>query len=144
MLAPGLLADVIAALTVDEDEVLHAYQDSEGFWTIGIGTLIDKRKGGGITHEEALYLCRNRVESKAAELDEQIPWWSSLAPELGPVLLNMAFNMGVDGLLGFHDFLAALEQGDRKAARVAMLDSKWARTVGARATRLANVVHPEG
>jgi lysozyme len=31
-------------LTRDEGRVRHAYQDHLGFWTIGVGRLIDQRK----------------------------------------------------------------------------------------------------
>lgn len=45
----------------DEGYRKSAYQDHLGFWTIGIGTLIDERKGAGITVDEAKYLLRNRL-----------------------------------------------------------------------------------
>ena len=39
--------------------------------------------------------------------------------------------------LGFHNTLAAIEAGNYAAASGGMLASKWAKQVGARATRLA-------
>ena len=39
-------------------------------------------------------------------------------------LLDMAYQLGVDGLLGFHDMLAALERGDYQAAKAAALSSR--------------------
>ena len=49
----------------------------------------------------------------------------------------MAFNLGVNGLLGFRKTLALIEAGDYTKASVEMLDSKWARQVKGRATRLS-------
>jgi lysozyme len=49
----------------------------------------------------------------------------------------MTFNMGVGRLSGFKNFLAAMAAGDWKTARNEMLDSTWAKQVGARAQRLA-------
>ena len=46
----------------------------------------------------------------------------------------MAFNMGVGGFLAFRQMLRAIE-----AAREA-LDSRWARQVGARAARIADML----
>lgn len=43
-------------LETDEGRVPHAYQDHLGYWTIGVGHLIDKRKGGGLTPDEVDYL----------------------------------------------------------------------------------------
>jgi lysozyme len=125
-----------ADLVRDEDEVLHAYQDSEGYWTIGAGILIDKRRGGGITREESRYLLRNRVARTMASLSERLPWWSELSPNRQRALVNMAFNLGLDGLLEFKRFLAALQARRWADAVAEMKDSRWARQVGERARRL--------
>ena len=66
---------LIRELERDEGRVLHAYQDSRGFWTIGIGRLIDKRKGGGISNEEADLLKRNDIARFKRDLDRVAPWW---------------------------------------------------------------------
>ncbi len=124
-------------LVRDEGEALHCYQDSAGYWTIGVGILIDPRRGGGITREESRYLLANRIAGKVAELDAALPWWRSLSPNRQRVLLNMVFNLGLKGLLGFRGTLAAIQRGDYERAHEGMLASKWARQVGARARRLA-------
>jgi lysozyme len=49
----------------------------------------------------------------------------------------MAFNMGISGLLEFHDTLAKIQTGDYTGAAKGMLQSKWATQVGDRAHRLA-------
>lgn len=124
-------------LRADEGEVLHAYPDSEGYWTIGIGVLIDKRKGGGITREESEYLFMNRMRSKAAELDQRLSWWRRLNDARQGVLLGMAFQMGVDGLLGFVNTLEMVKVDDYQNAAKGMLNSKWARQTPERAKRMA-------
>lgn len=128
---------IIAQLRRDEGEVLHAYQDHLGFWTIGIGVLIDKRKGGGITQEESEYLFLNRLREKERVLRNKLPWFARLDDARQGVLLNMAYQMGVEGLLAFKNTLAAVEAGDYKKAAEGMLASKWAQQTPARATRLA-------
>jgi len=127
-------------LVRDEREVLHAYQDSEGYWTIGIGTLIDERKGGGITHDEALLLLRNRINLAKAAIGRRLPWVSELDPVRADALVNMAFNLGVDGLLEFQHFLAALARKDYDTAAAEMLNSLWVNQVGDRARRLAEQI----
>ena len=52
-------------------------------------------------------------------------------------LLNMAFNLGVDGLLGFYNTLSSVRAGDYDKAGDNMLASKWARQVKGRAVELA-------
>lgn len=136
-------ATLLAALERDEGFVPHAYIDSEGYLTIGIGTLIDKRRGGGITHDEAVYLLRNRLAAKIADLDRELPWWRMLSPARQRVLANLAYNLGIGtrtppkGLLAFRNTLAAVERGDYEAASRGLLDSLWAKQVGDRAKRLA-------
>lgn len=132
----AVVTDLRSQLIRDEDEVLHAYPDSEGYWTIGVGRLIDKRKGGGISHEEAMYLLDNDIAHVEAELMKQIPWIAGIDEVRRSVLYNMAFNLGVDGLLKFQNTLAALHMKDYKGAAEAMLESHWAQQVGDRARRL--------
>lgn len=121
----------------DEGEVLTAYQDTLGFWTIGVGRLIDKRKGGGITAEESAYLLANDIEKRLGELERRLPWFSRLDEPRRGALLNMSFQLGVDGLLGFTNTLAMIERGDYEGAAAGMLNSLWARQTPARAKRLS-------
>ncbi|MCG3134208.1 MAG: hypothetical protein HMLKMBBP_01500 [Planctomycetes bacterium] len=127
-----------------EGFVPHAYQDSLGWWTIGIGRLIDKRKGGGITREEALYLLRNDIEEKVEDLDYHLPWWRKLDGVRQRALLDMAFNLGIAKLLTFKTTLSLIKAGNYEDAATAMLQSKWARQVGLRpgqrAHRLASMM----
>lgn len=127
--------DLISQLVRDEGEVLHAYQDSLGFWTIGSGILIDAKKGGGITHEENLYLLNNRAEKARAFVRTQLPWSLGLDEVRRAVLENMAFNMGAS-LLNFHHMLAAMQSSDWATAGRQGRESLWHKEVGGRAERL--------
>jgi hypothetical protein len=74
------LADITQRLIADEDEVLHVYPDHLGFATIGVGRLVDPRKGGGITQEESRYLLRNDIARRIAECEQRFEWWGLLDP----------------------------------------------------------------
>ena len=130
--------DSYSQLKRDEGEKLYAYQDHLGFWTIGIGILIDKRKGGGLRPEESEFIFRNRLKLLDAELTDRLPWISKLDPARKGVLINMAFQMGIAGLLAFKNTLAMIEAGKYQDAAKAMLQSKWATQTPARAQRLSN------
>jgi len=131
---------LLEELIRDEGVVPHAYQDSEGFWTIGVGRLIDKRRGGKLSDDEIEYLLINDVTRVVAELDRRLPWWRELDPVRRRVIVNMAFNLGVTGLLGFRNTLAHVRAGRWEAASRGMLASKWARQVKGRAVRLAKMM----
>lgn len=129
-------AAVRAQLRVDEGFVPHAYQDSLGYWTIGIGRLVDKRKGGGISEDEAEMLLDNDLAKVEGELLGELPWVAGLDSARKQVLANMAFNMGMPTLLTFRATLAAVQRGDYAKAADQMKASKWRSQVGARADRL--------
>lgn len=121
----------------DEGEVLHAYKDHLGYLTIGIGRMIDRRGGGGITHEEAMYLLRNDISKRDKALRDKFYWYDELNDARRGVLLNMSFQMGIDGLLGFVNTLELIRKGSYKKAAEGMLNSLWARQTPARAKRLS-------
>lgn len=121
----------------DEGFEPHAYTDSLGFLTIGCGRLIDSRRGGGISKDEAMYLLNNDIANRVDALRYHIPWINDLDEARAGVLINMAFQLGVYGLLGFKNALAYVEDGDYVGAAYEMLDSRWARQTPERAARLA-------
>lgn len=133
---------VTARLVSDENEVLHAYQDHLGFWTIGVGILIDQRKGGGITQEESRYLLRNRIRQRAAQCGERFDWWQVVDEVRRGVIICMAFQLGTNGVANFHRMCAALRIRDYNTAALEMLDSDWnsAKQTPARAQRMARIM----
>jgi lysozyme len=56
------------------------------------------------------------------------------------IVMDMAFNMGVPRLCKFKKMWAAIEAGDFDTASVEMLDSRWARQVKSRATKLSDAM----
>lgn len=133
---------LIQELERDEGRVLHAYQDSLGWWTIGIGRLIDKRKGGGISNEEADYLKRNDIAKVKADLDRVAPWWRSVSPARQRAIQNLAFNLGAGGLVEkWPNTVAKMKAGDWAGAAAAIRGNRvWVGQVGARAERIAKQI----
>jgi len=121
----------------DEGERLSAYQDHLGYWTIGIGRLIDSRRGGGISTDESTMLLRNDIARIRVELLQRLPWFVHLDPVRQGVLMNMTFQMGINGVMAFQDTLAKVQASDYAAAADRMLQSKWATQTPERANRLA-------
>jgi lysozyme len=129
--------ELIRQLKADEGVVSHAYQDHLGYWTIGVGRLIDKRKGGGLRPSEIDFLLQNDIDDRIEALTRRLPWFQDLDDARRGVLLNMSFQLGVDGLLTFKNTLKLVELGDYAAAAKNMLLSKWATQTPARANRMA-------
>ena len=116
---------------------LLPYRDTVGKWTIGYGRNLSDR---GITRSEAECLLRNDLRDVTAGLDRLLPWWRELDVVRRAVLVDMAFNLGVGGLVKFTTPLAAVRVGQWEAAAAGLMRSKWARQVGARAVRLATMM----
>jgi lysozyme len=118
------------------------YPDTHGYLTIGHGFLIDSRKAGaGISEEESLLILKHRLKHRVMpQLDAKIPWWRSLNAARRAILLSMAWQMGVPGLLRFKRTLAAIQEGDYARGARGMMSSLWARQTPGRAKRHADVM----
>lgn len=115
----------------------HVYRCTAGKLTIGYGYNLQ----AGMPEDEAHLLMRHRLNKIDGELDGRLLWYDSLPAAIKNVLQDMAYQMGVAGLLQFKKFLAALEAGMVEQAAKEMLDSKWARTDSpGRARELAGII----
>jgi lysozyme len=130
----------VALLSLHEGRINHAYQDSLGYWTIGVGHLIDPRKGGRLPEHIIDALLEYDIAVHWQELEEALPWVTELDKVRQTVLLDMAFNLGIKGLLGFKRTLPAVKAGRYQEAASRMLQSLWARQVKTRAVRLSRMM----
>jgi len=148
----------IKKLIDGEGLVLTVYQDTLGIDTIGIGRNLKDRGIGkeeldhmdipnmdaiyehGITEADAVYLATNDVQIVEEELCRAHPCVDSLDSVRQLVVMDMAFNMGVPRLKKFKNMWAAIHEKDFATASKEMLDSRWARQVKGRATRLAHAM----
>lgn len=129
--------DLRSQLIRDEGEIPYAYQDSEGYWTIGVGHLIDKRKGGGLPKEIIDALLDWDIRQKTIEVTQAFPWATKLDPVRFAALTNMCFQLGTEGVKKFRNMLSALEAGRYSEVKAHALDSLWAKQTPDRAERVA-------
>jgi|WetSurMetagenome_2_1015567.scaffolds.fasta_scaffold286359_2 lysozyme len=133
----------ISFSTLKELLILHEgkrnsiYKCSQGFTTIGIGHNLDANP---ISDRAIDIIFEDDVNYVTASLTEHLPWWITLSNNRKLVLIDMCFNLGIAGLLGFKNTLKAIEEGRYEDAAIGMGQSKWATQVGTRATRLINMM----
>ena len=128
--------ELIDQIKQDEGLRLTAYQDTLGNWTIGYGhTPATEGEVWDLQRAEDQLIMD--LDQAADDLDKALPWAESMGVVRWSVFVNMAYNMGIDGLLQFHETLAAAQAGDYEKTAAGMLDSLWAKQVGDRAIRLA-------
>jgi lysozyme len=129
--------DLKSQLLREEGAESCAYQDSLGYWTIGVGRLIDSRKGGGLSSDEIDFLLENDIKTKTREVLLALPWVPRLSEPRQAVLIGMAFQMGIGGLLKFKRMLGSIEDGQYVEAAEEMVKSRWAMQTPKRAYRMA-------
>ena len=125
---------VIESLKQEEGFDGMPYEDKLGIPTIGYGTKLP------LTEEEAELLLKHRLDKKILEISEKEPFFLDLPQKAQEVIANMAYQLGVEGVLKFKKMWAALKKGDYQKAADEMLDSKWATQTPNRAKRLAEIM----
>lgn len=117
-----------AFLTQQEGEVLHAYQDAGGVWTIGVGHVSKSVvRGMVITHEQSQAL----LSSDLARFERAVNACVSrvLTQHEFNALLSFAFNLGEESL--FHSSLLGLvNAGSQNAAALTERFRIWNKVNG--------------
>ncbi len=129
----------LAHRLVSEEEgcIPHAYTDSLGYLTIGVGCLIDKRKGGRLC-DEAIDVQLEHDLKAARHRAESLAGFNECNPARRAVLVSMCFQLG--SLSAWVNFRNALAQGNFDAAAEAGMDSLWARQTPKRAQRQMHIL----
>ena len=118
----------------------HAYTDSVGKVTIGVGRNIDPNQGLGLSEEEISFMLGNDIDRVEDELYANFKWVIHLTEARYDAMVNLCFNLGLPRLLKFKKALAAMEAGDYATAADEFLDSRWAKQVGQRAIELTDMI----
>ena len=130
-------------LKIDEGVKYEIYNDHLGYPTFGIGHLVvesdeehGKPVGTPISEDRVNSVFEKDVAIMIDEAKKIFPNLDELPEEAQQVIVNMTFNMGRPRLSQFKKFIAGVNAGDWNKAAVEMMDSRWAKQVGARAERL--------
>jgi lysozyme len=142
---PTNLALLIAELRRDEGVEYTPYTDTTGNPTVGVGHNLNASPlPAGWTYPlndaQVNQLLTTDLQDTFAQLNSNLPWWTTLDPVRQRVIANMAFNMGIATLLTFHNTLAAVQRGAYATAAAGMQASAWYTQVGARAQRLSQAM----
>lgn len=163
-------AIILDHLRKEEGVRARAYRDHLGYWTTGVGRLIDPRRGGRITPSEEAKLIANDpsrkpgdwrnwvltdaeidlllsndiavVRKQLAERDDLAPAWRAVQgfAYREAALISMAFQMGAVGLGKFRNTLALVASRQFERAGRNMLKSLWAKQTPDRARRVAHMM----
>ena len=151
-------SQLLDMLIRDEGLELKVYKDTLGIDTIGAGRNLRDRPltvaqlqhlglsdmqdlyDNGITLYGARYILRIDVDIAERELITAHSCVEFLNAPRQMACVNMAFNLGIPRLKLFINMWSAIHRKDYDRAADEMLDSRWAKQVKSRATRLSDIM----
>lgn len=146
--------EAVQRLSLHEGIRLQPYRCSRGYLTIGVGRNLETNPlsreeikvlgrrdlSSGITRQEAFFLLRGDIRRTLENCRKNIPFFDNLDDERQYVLVDMAFNLGISGLLKFKKMLTFIGVGNYRQAAAELLSSRYASQVRIRAERLAQTL----
>ena len=125
----------VARLKIDEGFRSTTYVDTAGHLSVGFGCNLD----AGISEYAATALLTAQATECANTL-ATYTWSSGLNDVRASVLISLAFNLGITGLMRFQRMIAAIRSGDWQTAHDQLLDSDAARELPTRYQMLAKML----
>ena len=110
------------------------YTCTAGKLTIGYGLNLEDR---GVRPDEAEFIAKNIISEISAELKRERLIGRGNGEVREAVLIDMAYNLGIEGLYKFKKMLKAYREHDYDEAARQLLDSRYALQVPNRANRNA-------
>jgi lysozyme len=103
------ISEAFARLQTEEGFRAMLYTDTTGHATIGYGFNVS----AGISQRAAAALLLEQITEADEALQQEYPWYGQISPARASVLIDMAINEGLSGLInGFPKMLAAAASGD--------------------------------
>jgi lysozyme len=135
----------VSILKIEEGYRATPYLCSEGYPTIGIGQRIGS-KGTPLSAYE--FTCSESLSEQwlsetITNLDSQLnefDWYQVCNSERKAILISMAYQLGMHGLLQFKHFLASLVAQQWKDASKHGLDSLWDSQAPSRAQKHMSII----
>lgn len=126
-------SNIYEQLRRDEGVRRELYRDALGNPTVGVGHNL----AVPLSDRAIQTILEDDVHTAYETLNTRLPWVTTLSDARRGAIINLTFNMGIDGLLGFQKMLRAIQAGDFETAATELLNSRYAKQVGDRASRLA-------
>ena len=106
-------------------------------WTVGIGFNLDDV---GLSHEESRVILKMRLRAIESQLSQLLHGYDAHNDARQAALADMAYQMGVNGLLKFKRSLAYMAAIDYDSAADEFLNSNWAKQTPIRAKKVTEMI----
>ena len=129
----------------------NKYLDPLGFETVGIGRNLevypfdpDEQEQydilGFYSHLDATAWAYDKLKQCRQDVVIHNPWLVESPAEIRLIVVDMTFNLGLKGILGFKNMLKAIKVGDYYEAAAQLKDSKYYHQVGRRSQDHYNTI----
>ena len=123
---------LIKSIEEHEGFVGNSYKDNLGFDTIGFGTKLPLSK------DESRLILQARLNKMIDDIKIRKTWFVRLPEEAQDIISEMAYQMGVNGVMNFKKMWEALHIADYIKASEEMMNSRWAIQTPNRAKKLSD------
>lgn len=154
-MTPAILQELFDTTAAEEGFRPYLYDDANGepivpgytlvgHPTLWFGLCVEKGRIPRIPMRIPRQVLELVAQDKADSMLRALPWMATLPDRTQLGLAAMAYQLGVDGVLGFRNMIAALRAGQLTEAKRHALDSQWAKKdTPARARRVAAMIANE-
>jgi lysozyme len=130
-------AQLISMLKVEEGYRQFLYHDTEGKLSGGNG---HNFTDNGVSIAVSNFMLEEDIDYFIKTLPTTFSWYNGLSDNRKIVVLDMCFNLGLKKFQTFHNMIQHLFDGDYADAADEMMNSIWAKQVGERAVKLAEIM----
>ena len=138
------MSDMLTRRIIEQEEGWRdtPYYDHLGYPTVGYGFNLHMPKnaplpGFVLPKAAGVAWLQSFIDAIRSQLAEELSWMNE---DRQSIIISMAYQMGIKGVLGFRNMWSAIRRQDWDSASDEMLDSRWARQTPARAHRHATVM----
>ena len=131
------MQDIINSIKAHEGYEPMVYQCTEGHDTIGVGFKVDDLF---LSEKVCDLILEEKLNDLIPRIERKLSWFRYAQDEVKLVIVNMSYQMGLNGVLQFKRALAAMEIKNWEMAADEMLDSHWDRQTSRRANELADII----
>lgn len=129
--------NIIDKIKFEEGDKAKMYKCPAGKWTIGAGINLEAQEMPQEVRDLWLTIILDSIKT---ELTKRRASYHFVHPDVFLVLIDMAYQMGVNGLFKFKNMIEAIDRKDYIEAAEHLLDSNYARQTPERANRNADLL----
>jgi lysozyme len=129
-----------STLTLAEGKKRSVYQDSQGYWTIGVGHLVDAKMGAGLSEAAIQFILKEDMANSLADVINE-PFYKACDTDARQrAIVELVFMLGHSKLRQFTTFLAMISKKNWTNAAQDLLATALAKQLPERVGRIAKQI----